>query len=419
MNPANNLTWSRRIPRTAVVVAILLAGVLLLSVSLGGGNASSGAANDPTDCSAGQVVAASNVCVAEKGRRGTAVLAEVRSLRTKYSLNGVIFGAWEDGTPIVTGALGTSLPGVPATLADHFRIGNTTESLECTLLLQLVDRGKIQLDDHLSQWFPNLPDASQITVAMLASSTSGYFHYVNDQNFLDAVHADPFRAWTPSELVAVGTQPDHPLLFPPGTSWSFSDTGFVLLGEILAKAGNAPVAEQLQKMILGPLGMDNTQMTTTAVTPSPVLHGYTGERNVWEDDTFWNPSWATYTGNMTSDLDDIGRWATAVGTGSLLSARSRARQFAPATVGLGPLTAKFYYGLGGAVTNGWILGGAPGLEGYSGIVSYLPAKKLSIVIFTTTTAQSPSGVSFASAIFNRVGALLDPATPPNLPNLGG
>ncbi|MGH9080169.1 MAG: serine hydrolase domain-containing protein [Acidimicrobiales bacterium] len=343
------------------------------------------------------------------------MLTTVRGLQAQYSLNSVIFGVWANGVPVVTGAIGTALPGVPATREDHFRIGNTTESLETTLLLQLVDRGKIRLDDPLSKWYPSLPEASKITVAMLASSTSGYFHYVNDENFIDAVHADPFRLWSPSELVAVGTSPTHPLNFPPGTSWSFSDTNFVLLGEILGKVGGEPVSAQLQKMILGPLGLDNTQMTTAADTPSPVLHGYTGERGVWEDDTFWSPSWATYTGNMTSDLSDMGRWAKTVGTGVLLSAKSRARQFAPDTVGLGHLTSTFYYGLGGAVANGWILGGAPGLEGYTGLVSYLPAKKLAVVIFTTSTPQSPAGVQYAPAIFNRVGAQLAPSSPPNFP----
>lgn len=406
-----------RAPARHVLRCIALTAVVVLTACTGGvADSSSGAASPSQRCAS---TPGGTTCAVRGDRRGSAVIAQVAALKDQYSLNAVVFGAWEGGDPIVTGALGTALPGVPATPADHFRIGNTTESLESTLLLHLVDRKKIRLDDRLSTWFPNLPDASQITVGMLASSTSGYYHYVKDTNFLDAVHADPFRAWTPGELVAVGTPPNHPMVFPPGTSWSFSDTGFVLLGEILAEVGHAPVAEQIQRMVLGPLGMSHTQMTTTSATPSPVLHGYTGERGVWEDDTFWNPSWATYTGDMTSDLADMGRWARAVGTGSLLSARSRALQFAPKTVGLGPLTPKFYYGLGAVVTNGWLLGGAPGLEGYSGVVAYLPAKKLSVVVFTTTTARSPSGVAFAPAIFNRVGALLDPSQPPDFPNLGG
>jgi D-alanyl-D-alanine carboxypeptidase len=340
----------------------------------------------------------------------------IKSLKAQYALRSVTFGVWQRGKPVVTGAIGNAYPGFNATPDMHIRIGNTTETFETTLLLQLVQKGKISLNDPLSKWFPSLPDANKITVAMLARSTSGYYHYVKDQSFLDAVHADPFRLWTPQELVDVGVS--HPLDFAPGTSWSFSDTGFVLLGEILQIVGGKPVATQIATDILRPLGLRNTQMTTTAYTPTPTLHGYTTERGFYEDDTFWSPSWATYTGNMTSTLSDMGQWARAVGTGSLLSKKSHATQFAPVTVGLGPLTSSFYYGMGGAVANGWIIAGAPGLEGFTGAVTYLPSKGLAVVVFTTANANAPDNVQFAPAIFTKIGAFLAPDSPPKFPGSG-
>lgn len=235
------------------------------------------------------------------------VIATVRTLQRRDSLQAVIFGVWRGRKELASGALGIALPGVPATRAVHFRIGNTTESFETTLLLQLVDRGKIRLDDKLSKWYPQLPLANRVTVAMLASSASGYADYVKVPSFLDAFHAS------------------QPSVFPPGTSWSFSGTNFVLRGQILRRIGGAPVSEQLRQRILLPLKLRSTRMTSTADTPAPVLHGYTDERGVWEDDTFWSPTWATYTGSMTSTLADVRTWASAVGTGSLLSERSHAR----------------------------------------------------------------------------------------------
>jgi CubicO group peptidase (beta-lactamase class C family) len=334
-------------------------------------------------------------------------------MRSKYALRSVIFGVWDRDRQVITGALGNAYPGFDATRAVHIRIGNTGESFETTLLLELVEKGKIRLTDRLSKWFPTLPDADKVTVAMLASSTSGYFHYVTDPAFISAVHAAPFRHWTPKELVAVGVS--HPMLFAPGTRWSFSDTNFVLLGQILRKVGRMPVPTQIKNMILKPLKLNNTQMTTTAYTPPPVLHGYTNERGVYEDDTFWSPSWTTYAGNMTSNLWDTGRWARAVGTGSLLSARLHTRQVARGKPRVPPLTSKLNYGFGVANTNGWTIAGAPGLEGFSGAVGYLPKKKLTVVIFTTAKSNAPAGVQFGPTIFNRVGALLDPSSPPALP----
>src|SRR5437764_9789953 len=98
---------------------------------------------------------------------------------------------------------------------------------------------------------------------------------------------------------------------------------------------------------------------------------------------------------MTSRLCDLRRWASAVGTGPLLSKRSHARQIAPKTVGLAGFTKKFFYGLSVAVANTWVLGGAPGLLGYTGIVAYLPSTKTTVVVLTTTGRRSPPGIHYA------------------------
>lgn len=391
------------------LVCAFVASCLMLAGLWSGPAAAAG----PARCLGYQQAVAADVCVDRNDPRAPDVVAAVRELIDQYSLRAVVFGVWDGQTELVTGALGNAYPGVRVTRRMHFRIGNTTEAMTSTLLLQLVDQGKLRLDDPLSKWFPSLPRADEITLEMLAGSTSGYAHYVNNDAFVDAVHAYPFRHWHPDELIAVGT--GMPMLFDPGTSWAFSDTNFVLLGEILRRVGGKPVSVQLRESILEPLGLRNTVMTTTARTPPPVLHGYTDERGMYEDSTFWNPSWATYTGNMTSNLADLGRWARAAGTGAVLSPESYARQFAPASVGLGPLKPDFYYALGSAVANGWLLGGAPGLMGYTGIVSYLPSQQISIVVFATTGPNTPSGVHYAGAIFNRVGKILAPSAPPNYP----
>ncbi len=363
-------------------------------------------------CSSNQTAVAADVCTAKGDARGPQTLALVRKLQAKYSLKSVIFGVWEGGTEVVSGALGTSYPLVPASRAMHFRIGNVTETFETTLLLQLVDRGKIRLDDPVAKWLPSLPNGNKVTVGMLASSTSGYASFYTTQ-WTNEFDADPFRAWTPNELISISTS--QPLAFAPGTSWQFSDSNFVILGQVLAKAGGRPVAQQIQELILDPLGLHDTHMTPTSYIPSPVLHAYDSERGDYQDSTFWSISWAPNNGDMTSDLFDLGRWAKVMGTGALLSQSSAARQFAPDSVGLGPLTSKFYYGLGGAVSNGWRLA-EPGLIGYTGLVSYLPAKKISVVIFTTANPDAPPGGQYAAAMFNQVGALFAPSTPPDIPS---
>jgi D-alanyl-D-alanine carboxypeptidase len=389
----------------------MMGALVSICIIVGFADAASGG-RATAKCLVGQRSVTVKICAA-RDPHALKIISAVRQLRQRYSLHAVIFGVWRGRKELVSGALGSAFPGVPATREMYFRIGNTTESFETTLLLQLVDRGRIRLDEKLSKWYPRLPLADKITVGMLASSTSGYADYVKVPSFLDAFHANVFARWTPGQLIKIGTS--QPRLFPPGTSWSFSDTNFVLLGEILRKVGGMPVSEQIRKRILNPLKLRSTRMTTTAEMPSPTLHGYTDERGVWEDATFWSPTWATYTGNMTSKLSDLRKWASAVGTGPLLSKRSHARQIAPKTAGLGRLTKAFFYGLGVAVANKWVLAGAPGLLGYTGIVAYLPAKRTTVVIFTTTGAHSPPGTHYAGAIFNAIGKILSPASPPDFP----
>ena len=250
-----------------------------------------------------------------------------------------------------------------------------------------------------------------MTLGMLARSVSGYSDYVTTPRFERAFDANPFRSWRPSEIIRIAFT--RPPLFAPGTSWAFSDTNFVLLGEVLRRVGGMRVERLLRRQILSRLGLRETEMRSDSNVPAPVMHAYTEERGRYEDSTHWSSSWDPYTGNMISTLGDLGRWARALGSGSLLSPQSHALQIGPQNVGLGVLTASMYYAMGIGVTNGWVVAN-PQLTGYNGAVSYLPSKRTAVVVFTTQGPKGRPSVAYASAIFNRLGALLAPEQPPTL-----
>jgi CubicO group peptidase (beta-lactamase class C family) len=86
----------------------------------------------------------------------------------------------------------------------HFRNGAVAIAYLGTVLLQLRDQGVLDLDDRLSQWFPEYPKAEQITLTMLINGTSGYADYETDASWIQTFYADPFRQWHPDELIAVG-----------------------------------------------------------------------------------------------------------------------------------------------------------------------------------------------------------------------
>jgi D-alanyl-D-alanine carboxypeptidase len=389
---------------TAVVLAIVLGGSALAG-------AAPAARTEPCPGGTTRARGGGDVCVDRTDRRSAGIAEAVHEVQAQNPLHAIVFGVWIDGRPLVTGALGEALPGAPATTADHFRIGNVYEAMTSTMLLQFVEQGRLSLDDPVSKWFPSIPNADQVTLGMLARSTSGYVDYVTSDAFVQAFNADPFRKWRPQELIDIGTS--QPLLFAPGTNWSFSDTNFMILGQILERVGGRPLGETTSAMVLRKLDLRNTVYTPTASITPPVLHGYDTGRGVYEDCTFWDPSWATGNGSMTSNLGDMGRWASALGTGELLSPKSHQLQVGNVNVGLGPNTPEHHYGLGALVVNGWILSN-PQLVGYAGVAGYLPSKKITVVAFATVDSDAPVGLHGGALAFNRIAELLAPDAAPNL-----
>jgi CubicO group peptidase (beta-lactamase class C family) len=160
--------------------------------------------------------------------QAAAIIELAREAMTKYHLKAVIVRVTIDGKEIVTKALGESMTGVPATEDMHFRNGAVAVSYMSTLLLQLVDQKVVSLDDKLSNWLPELPDAERVTLRMLANMTAGYPDYVVNEQFIEAFYANPFRQWTPQEQIDIALS--TPRVFEPGTNWDYAHSNYVILG---------------------------------------------------------------------------------------------------------------------------------------------------------------------------------------------
>ena len=397
----------RRVRRALVVLAVVTYALVGTGIAAGAKGGTSTRCTDGTSAASG----GDDVCIARGNAMATQLLDAVREVDRSKPIQGLVFGVWIDGKQVLTGAMGQQVAGVPTTRAVHFRLGNTAETMMTTLLLRLVEQGKIKLDDPVAKWYPNLPESGQVTVRMLASSTSGYPDYATTDEFNTRLHANPFEPWTPDELLAIAMK--QPPVFAPGTSWAFSDTNFVLLGQILEKATGRPYPELVKAQILDKVGLPNTSFPTTSAIPDPVLHSYTNERGVYEEATYWSPSDFPNNGSVVTTLGDLGKWTTALGTGALLSKKSFDLQTGRQNVGLGPLTANRYYGMGVVHVNGWIFTN-PQFDGYTGVLGYLPAKKATVAVASTFGPKGDITVSYGAAVFNRIAEILSPENAPNL-----
>ncbi|MFE1548199.1 serine hydrolase [Streptomyces sp. NPDC058718] len=178
----------------------------------------------------------------------------------------------------------------------------------------------------------------------------------------------------------------------------------------------------MKERVTGPLGLRDTQNNFTPQIPRPALHAFTSDRGLYEESTFWNPSWTTAPGAVvTTHICDLARSAEAIGGGELLSPRSYRTLLDPGTVGLGGGTARCpasvclkqtgakHFGFGVIVVNGWVLQN-PSFSGYAAIQAYLPSKRLAIAVSATKTATTPDG-NMAEVVAERIAAELAPGTP--------
>jgi D-alanyl-D-alanine carboxypeptidase len=349
------------------------AGAAAASLTLagcgGGKDPAKGSASGPSESSgtstSGTTVA-QNGSTPKQGPGAEKVAAAAKRAMEKYHLKAVPVRVTKGTEEVATLAMGESMTGVPATADMHFRNGAVAISYLGTVLLQLVDEGTVGLDDTIDEWPPKALASDKVTLRMLINCTSGYADFVTMDSFVSALYKDPFRAWTTEEQLDFVA--DKPLLYEPGTNWSYAHTNFVRLGEALSAITGKPVDELIRERIVEPLGMRGTQSYQTAVIPEPVLHAYTKERGTYEESTFWNPSWTLAKGSvMITDIHDLATSARAIGKGELVSEKSHKEQVGPSLVGLGGPTKKcpksvclkqtptFHYGVGTFMVGGWIL----------------------------------------------------------------
>ncbi|MGD8165650.1 serine hydrolase domain-containing protein [Herbiconiux sp. P16] len=320
-------------------------------------------------------------------------------------LSAVIAGVWHDGEPVLFGALGDSMPGVPATPDMHHMLGNLTTPMLTTAFLQQVEAGVISLDDPVSTWYPELPDADTITVEMLLHNTAGYSQFTGQADFLADLYADPFRVWTVDDIIAIGTAGGP--VFPPGSDWQFSDTNSAVLVGILALATGTPVEKLIQDGVVDPLGMHDTTLTRDGNWKQPILQGYDGERGVWENVTGWSPSWAHFAGGVGSNAEDVATFLDALASGELLSSEYHDIQWAPTTVGIGTNTPDQYWAMGFLVVKDWMFLN-PTIPGYSGAGGTLPEEGWTMVVYTTPSQATDPAATTATDIFRAFTGVVSP-----------
>lgn len=207
-----------------------------------------------------------------------------------------------------------------------FRIGSLTKQFTAAMVLQLVDKGQLQLDGKVSDYLPNYPKPAgdQITLHHLLSHTAGLPDYTALPQFASAVMR---TRQEPAQLVALFSA--LPLEFAPGTKFSYSNSGYVLLGAVIEKVTGKPYAQVFQENIARPLKLKDTAYDTVEPADKRRAAGYVPTATGLVSTPPIDMTVPYAAGAITSTAQDLYRWSQALDGNKVLSAASKKLLFTP------------------------------------------------------------------------------------------
>ena len=289
-----------------------------------------------------------------------------------------------DGTIWAGGAGVSSLTPVDSINAEHrFPMGSISKTLLSASMLQLQEAGQLDLEDSLHQYLPTYPNVDpNITLRQLLQHVSGVHNYSNG-SFIPTIIANPTQTWTVPELVNTFVSTPN---FVPGAQYSYSNTGYILLSEVVNQVTGQPFYEVIRDSIIAPLDLFSFFHPYYEPWEEPFAHLwtdiFTGNQVVDEHATVknWNALWtsAGAAGAWVGTPSDIAEWIYQLHTSDLLSSASLSdmRDWTSQS--------NFGYGLGAQKSTfqgeeGW---GHTGGIFYVSYAFYFPGPDISLVVQT-------------------------------------
>lgn len=264
------------------------------------------------------------------------------------------------------------------------------------LALQLAEQGRLDLEAPIKTWAPEFPGAGQIRIVDLLRHTSGLYSFQEDPE----LRARPGYK-SPAELLAVARA--HPLQFCPGTQWAYSNSGYVLLGQIIETLEARPLAESLRARIIQPLGLQHTRALGPASALDGIVPPAPSAAAGGTADDLRTPGAA---GPIAASAEDMARFWMATFQGELLSTSGSRERFGHLLPGLGQ-----HFGLGVMVydvppststsADTW-LGHSGGLPGAKAVVAWSVRHRAVAAVALTGDASAEALANRLLAVFEAV-----------------
>ena len=299
---------------------------------------------------------------------------------------------FKHGLPVYQRSIGWAdqKNGLKADVHTRYRIGSITKTFTAVMVMKTVEAGKIQLDQTIEPWFPGLRNAQRITVRHLLTHRSG-IHNITD---LPGFMTRAVQPWTKEQLLdTINAQVSD---FEPGSSFSYSNSGYILLTLMLEKIWKRPYEQLLKKWILKPARLKET---IYGIKPDPTQNMALSYRMLfgnWVAQPMTDPSVPLGAGSMMSTPADICRFAEKLFKGKLIKAESLMEMTRwQDNIGVGLF--RFPFG------DQWASGHTGGIDAYLSVYGHFQSGDISFAITSNATNMVLNDVTIAllSAAFNK------------------
>lgn len=273
-----------------------------------------------------------------------------------------------------------------------FRIGSITKQFTAVCILQLIEQGKLGLQDEITKFIPDYPtQAHKITIEHLLTHTSGIMSYTGMKTFQDIIRKD----MKPEEVIDFFKS--QPMEFAPGTKWNYNNSGYFLLGYIIEKVSGKTYPEYLEEYIFKPLAMTNSYFGSNNRIIRNRASGYQPGKDGIVNADIMSMTIPYAAGSIQSTVEDLYKWHQALHAYKVVKKEILEKAFTEYKLSDGKGT---HYGYGWSLS---VVQGSPTIEhggGINGFLTnaiYLPNEDVFVAVFSNSNAKPPNDVSVKMA----------------------
>jgi D-alanyl-D-alanine carboxypeptidase len=294
--------------------------------------------------------------------------------------------------------------GVPIEPDMVFRIGSVTKQFTAVAILMLAEEGKLAVADPITKFLPDYPTHGHlITVEHLLTHTSGIKSYTDMDAWLPVLRND----FTVQEMVDFFK--NQPMNFAPGKRWSYSNSGYVLLGAIIEKASGQTYEQFLQYRIFDPLGMKQSYYDNPLRVIPRRAAGYEKGPDGYANAPYLSMTQPLGAGGLASTVDDLAAWDSALYTGQLLKPETLQPAFVSHRLPDGTATAYGYGWLIAEYAGHSFVEHGGGIPGFASHAIRVPQDRVFVAVLSNLLAEGPERLAFMIAAQVIGQPYLDPA----------